>query len=654
MPKKQPIDSDTESTDNSIDVAATASALPPGAKPIPDFISESLKKSLKDNGITSLFEVQHRTIDYSISGLDMIVQARTGSGKTLAFVLPTIERLISSKIKINPNQPRVLIMAPTRELALQTQKVVQMVTSATDLKSACIYGGASYTDQKWALQKGAAVVTGTPGRINDFVENGYMDLSKVKVVILDEVDRMLDMGFAEMVENIMKKAPYENPKKKPQTLFYSATCPDWVQAKAREYMTEDLQHIVLVNTNNRIAGASKTVEHLSVQIDRWEGIPTCVRDLVRLYSAGRSNGRAIVFTQTKKEANDLALGEVSIGDAQVMHGDIEQKQREVTLKGFREGKFRCLVATDVAARGLDIPEIDLVVQTSPPKGGDIESYVHRSGRTGRAGKNGICVCLYNFKTKYSLKSIERETGVEFRDIPIPQPVDVAKSVMEEKLSEDIKAVIEDPDEQWKDFKKLKKQVISMCEDDKDKAISCLLTYIAQGGESLDARSMISGQEGYQTWLLETDNDQVKSPVGLISAILSRNDIDREFFSEIKTWRMYAEAPESFGNGAGVAFDLKHEFTKQILDSWKNGEQRMTGKDTVILKKCGSSLPKMRGFMSNKRDRQDFGRGNSRGGRGGRGGNRFQGRDGGDRGQKRNFGRGRSGDFGGEKRFKRDR
>merc|ERR1711920_1061602 len=154
----------------------------------------------------------------------------------------------------------------------------------------------------------------------------------------------------------------------------------------------------------------------------------------------------------------------------------------------------------------------------------------------------------------------------------------------------------------------------------------------------DARSMISGQEGYQTWLLETDNDQVKSPVGLISAILSRNNIDREFFSEIKTWRMYAEAPEAFGTGAGIAFDLKHEFTKQILDSWKNGEQRKTGKDSVILKKCGSSLPKMRGFMSNKRDRQEFGRGNSRGGRGG--GNRFQGR-GDDRGQKRNFGRGRS-------------
>ena len=142
---------------------------------------------------------------------------------------------------------------------------------------------------------------------------------------------MLDMGFAEIVENIMKKAPYDNPKKKPQTLFYSATCPEWVQEKAKEYMTEDLQHIVLVDSNNRIAGASKTVEHLSVQIDRWEGIPTCVRDLVRLYSAGRSNGRAIVFTKTKKEANDLALGEVSIGDAQVMHGDIEQKQREVTL-----------------------------------------------------------------------------------------------------------------------------------------------------------------------------------------------------------------------------------------------------------------------------------------------------------------------------------
>merc|ERR1712127_579615 len=405
----------------------------------------------------------------SMNGDDMIIQARTGSGKTLGFALPTVERLVQSEIKIRANQPRVLAMAPTRELAGQICKVFNELCENLPYQAIAIYGGSSYEEQRRQLNSGkAAIVVGTPGRLKDLADGGSLDLSKVKVCILDEVDRMLDMGFSEIVEEILGMCPYpekiEADCKKPQTLFFSATCPAWVTEHAKKYMHPDPLIIKMVDNNN-ISGLSTTVEHLCIQIDKFDAVATCVRDLVRLYSAGRTNGRAIVFTKTKKEANDLALGDIAIGDAQVMHGDIEQKQREVTLKGFREGKFRCLVATDVAARGLDIPEIDLVVQTSPPKGGDIESYVHRSGRTGRAGKNGICVCLYNFKTKYSLKSIERETGVEFRDIPIPQPVDVAKSVMQEKLSADIKAVIEDPDEQWKDFKKLKKQVITMCEDD---------------------------------------------------------------------------------------------------------------------------------------------------------------------------------------------
>jgi len=662
MPAKTFSDTESEAdsetmTDTSVD--ATITSTPIKAKkettPIPDFISENIKKGLTAMGITSLFDVQKNTIDYSISGLDMVVQARTGSGKTLAFALPTMERLVSSNMKIRKNQPRVLVLAPTRELAVQIDRVFNEVAKFTDMNSIAVYGGASYTGQKQQLASGkGAVVVGTPGRVKDMVNNGYIDLSKVKVVILDEVDRMLDMGFAEDVEEILSFAPYtadpENPDKKvikPQTLFYSATCPQWVQDKAGDYMDDDYQHVILVDDVS-CGGTSKDVEHLSIKIDRFEGVATCVRDLVRLYSAGRKNGRAIVFTQTKQEANDLALGDVSIGDAQVMHGDIEQKQREITLKGFREGKFRCLVATDVAARGLDIPQIDLVVQTSPPRGGDIESYVHRSGRTGRAGKKGVCVCIYSFKNKRNLRDIERATGVKFRDIPIPQPVDVAKSVMAEKLEEDIKTVINDKDKQFENFQELSKTVVKMCESDKDKAICCLLNYIAQGGEDLNSRSMLSGAEGYQTWLMETDNDSVKSPVGLIKSILARNGVDNSCFEEIKTWRLYAGNPDSFkSGGTGVAFDLRSDHTNLILESWEDGDKKKSGRETVMLKKCGTTLPQLQEFRGGFSG--SGGRGGGYGGRGGgRSGGRFGGSGGnrrdsgfGGRGQKRSFGEGNS-------------
>lgn len=611
----------------------------PKTWPIPDFISESITKALQEMSIPSLFEVQKRTIDHSIEGTDMIVQARTGSGKTLAFALPTLERLVSSSIKIRKNQPRVLVLAPTRELAVQIDKVFNQVAQFCDIKSVAVYGGASYYGQRQALARGnCGVVVGTPGRVKDMVNNGYIDLSKVKVVILDEVDRMLDMGFADDVEEILSFAPYptgqengddgedggddadkkkSSKKQKPQTLFYSATCPEWVLQKASEYMTGDYQHIALIDEGVNIAGTSKTVEHLSVKIDRFEGVATCVRDLVRLYSAGRKNGRAIVFTQTKKDANALALGDVSIGDAQVMHGDIEQKQREVTLKGFREGKFRCLVATDVAARGLDIPQIDLVVQTSPPLGGDIESYVHRSGRTGRAGKSGVCVCIYNFKNKRALRDIERATGVEFRDIPIPQAVDVAKSVMAEKIEEEIKTIASNTEKQYENFSEISKDLVKMCDNDKDKAICCLLNYIAQGGEELKCRSMISGAEGFQTWLMETDNPKVNSPVGLIKSILGRNGIDSGTIEEINTWRLYAD--KSILGGVGIAFDLKEEVTSTVLESWPDGEKKRTGRESIILKKCGTDMPKLQDFRSKFSDRGGYGSGNRRdSGYGGRG------------------------------------
>merc|ERR1711884_71941 len=514
--------------------------------PIPESVSSEVKSALEKMKITSLFEVQYKSLDMAMNGDDMIIQARTGSGKTLGFVLPTVERLVQSDLKIRPNQPRVLAMAPTRELAGQICKVFNQVCENLKYEAVAIYGGASYENQRRELSSGkAAIVVGTPGRIKDMADSGSIDLSKCKVCILDEVDRMLDMGFSEIVEEILDKCPYGTESKKPQTLFFSATCPEWVEQHAKKYMGKDIQRLKLVDDAN-VAGLSETVEHLCIQIDKFDAVATCVRDLVRLYSAGRTNGRAIVFTKTKKEANDLALGDIAIGDAQVMHGDIEQKQREVTLKGFREGKFRCLVATDVAARGLDIPQIDLVCCTSPPERNDIESYVHRSGRTGRAGKAGVSCCIFNFKNKFLIKNVEKETGIKFREIPIPQPVDVARSVIKEKLQDDIQVTIKDSRQVYENFLDIARDVIEMCDNKNEeednsknkvkataaeKAVACLITYIAQGDAELKARSLISGQEGLQTWMIEADQSR-GHPMGLVRSALGKQQIPYEAIEKI--------------------------------------------------------------------------------------------------------------------------
>merc|ERR1712226_183082 len=494
----------------------------------------------------------------------------------------------------------------------------------------------------------AAIVVGTPGRIKDLADGGSLDLSECKICILDEVDRMLDMGFSEIVEEILGHCPYpkkgETSSKKPQTLFFSATCPEWVEEHAKTYMTKDIKRLKLVD-DAKVSGLSETVEHLCVQIDRFSAVATCVRDLVRLYSAGRTNGRAIVFTQTKKEANDLALGEIAIGDAQVMHGDIEQKQREVTLKGFREGKFRCLVATEVAARGLDIPQIDLVCCTSPPAGNDIESYVHRSGRTGRAGKSGVSCCIFNFKNKYLIKNVERETGLTFREIPIPQPIDVARSVIREKLQDDIAVTIKDSRQVYENFLDIAKDVIKMCDvegEEKDKestpaekAVACLITYIAQGGDELKARSLISGQEGLQTWMIEADAS-MGHPMGLVRNSLGKQQIPYEAIEKITDWRECVEA-SSLG-GYAVVFDLPGKFTKDIIALWEENEVRRCGRENCLLKRVETELPELKGFRTGGGGK--FGQG-GRGG-GGRGGQRHGGgggggfRNGQNRGQKRGY------------------
>uniref|UniRef100_A0A8C2SDY4 RNA helicase n=1 Tax=Capra hircus TaxID=9925 RepID=A0A8C2SDY4_CAPHI len=317
-------------------------------------ISEETIKLLKARGVTFLFPIQAKTFHHVYSGKDLIAQARTGTGKTFSFAIP-----LEGVFDVKSFSFQVLVLAPTRELASQVSRDFSDITKK--LAVACFYGGTPYGGQIERMKNGIDILVGTPGRIKDHLQNGKLDLTKLKHVVLDEVDQMLDMGFADQILCVTYKKDSEDNA---QTLLFSATCPYWVYNVATKYMKSTYKQVDL--TGKRTQKKAVTLEHLHLAIKcHWTQRAAVIGDVIRVYSGFQ--GRTIIFCETKKEAQEL-----SQNDAQSLHGDIPQKQREITLKGFRNGDFGVLVATNVAARGLDIPEVDLVVQSSPPKVRDLQ------------------------------------------------------------------------------------------------------------------------------------------------------------------------------------------------------------------------------------------------------------------------------------------
>lgn len=381
-------------------------------------IGKALREKLKSKGIEALFPIQAQTFEAVFEGNDMVGRARTGQGKTLAFVLPVLESLSQSgytKSLGRGRAPAVIVLAPTRELAKQVHADFETYGNAVGLSTVCVYGGAPYGPQENALRRGVDIVVGTPGRIKDHLERGGLNLKSLKFRILDEADEMLNMGFVDDVEKIL--GGVDDPSKV-QTLLFSATLPTWVQQIARKFLKSERRTVDLVGDEKM--KASNNVKHLLLP-GHYSMRTQLVQDVIQCYGSG---GRIIVFTETKNDASELA-GALKSGTARALHGDIPQNQREVTLQGFRTSKFSVLVATDVAARGLDINDVQLVIQCEPPR--DAETYIHRSGRTGRAGNTGISVLFYDRKKEYMIPQIERKAGFKFERIAAPQPADIAKA-----------------------------------------------------------------------------------------------------------------------------------------------------------------------------------------------------------------------------------
>lgn len=384
-------------------------------------------RRLAERGIEKPTPIQEKALPPALAGRDVLGLARTGTGKTLAFALPIAERLSPSTAKGRP--PRALILAPTRELALQVADELAWI--APHLKVVTVYGGTGYQAQARALKEGADVVVATPGRARDYLERGVLDLGQVEIAVLDEADEMLSMGFEEEVEALLGATP-----KTRQTLFFSATLPPWARRLARRHLKDPVTADVTQNE-----GVSYREEVYRVPHRAREGA------LSNLLFA-KAPERAIVFVRTKAEADEVARRLAGRGHAaRAVHGDLGQRDRERTLGAFRRGKAKVLVATDVAARGLDIPEMDLVVHYQLPE--RPEAYQHRSGRTGRAGREGTVALFEGGGERPRVRRLEAALGRRFARAELPSP-EAARHAQIKALLERARSQPEAKKARWRD------------------------------------------------------------------------------------------------------------------------------------------------------------------------------------------------------------
>jgi superfamily II DNA/RNA helicase len=352
-------------------------------------IAPELLAVLTEAGFETPFPIQAMTIPDGLAGVDVLGKAKTGSGKTLAFGLPIVEGLERAE----PFHPRALVLVPTRELAMQVTRDLDPLVAARNLNLVTVYGGASMQDQIDALNAGVELIIATPGRLIDLMERRKARLDDISVVCLDEADQMADMGFMPQVRKIMAAVPDDH-----QTYLYSATLDFQVQELVDKYMTDPVSHEVESDTDY-----VETLVHRFLKVHHLDK-PKMAAEI------SRTADRTLMFTRTKWAADDLTkrLREIGI-NAAAIHGDLPQQKREQSLSRFRDGKATVLVATNVAARGLHIDGVDIVLHYDPPD--DPKTYLHRSGRTARAGEEGLVVTFVEWDQVNEVLGIQRRAGL---------------------------------------------------------------------------------------------------------------------------------------------------------------------------------------------------------------------------------------------------
>jgi superfamily II DNA/RNA helicase len=357
-------------------------------------VPSSLVQILEQQGITTPTPIQAATLPDSLAGRDVLGRGRTGSGKTYGFLLPLVARLDASKLPAMPRKPRALILAPTRELVGQIHAALQPLARSAGLSTVVVYGGVGQGPQVTALKKGVDIVLACPGRLEDLMGQGFADLSAVEITILDEADHMADLGFLPGVRRIMDKTPQSG-----QRMLFSATLDKAIDVLVKRFLTNAVTHEA-----DSAQSPVATMHHHVLHLSREQRVPV----LVDLTSAP---GRTVVFTRTKHGAKALARQLNKSGVPSVdLHGNLSQNARTRNMEMFHSGKATTLVATDIAARGIHVDDVALVIHADPPT--EHKAYLHRSGRTARAGAEGTVITLMTDEQQRDVRDLTRQAGIK--------------------------------------------------------------------------------------------------------------------------------------------------------------------------------------------------------------------------------------------------
>lgn len=476
-------------------------------KSFEDFgLSAELLKSITAMGFEEPTPIQDKTIPVLLIGKDVIGQAQTGTGKTAAFGIPVIE-----KVDRSVHAVQAIVLAPTRELAMQAAEEMNKLGKYKRVQALPVYGGTSIERQIKALQKGVHVVVGTPGRVLDHIERKTLALGKIKIVVLDEADEMLDMGFVDDITRILKETPEER-----QTLLFSATMPEGVLKISKRYMRHPER--IRIATDTLTAPKISQIVYEVRNADKVDA-------LCRLIDFG-SEGTYLIFCHTKREVDDVSSALRLRGyESDAMHGDYTQAQREAVLKKFREGKVDVLVATDVAARGLDISNISHVVNFSIPQ--NPESYVHRIGRTGRAGREGVAITFVTPREDRQLRLIQSVAKAQIKRGKLPSREEVMGArltSLEGRINEFI------DDKQFDLFLALAEKLTEKV-DPKD-ALAALIKFQIDGFAKPAEESIVSLDDtgappGMARLFVTIGKEQGVRPNDIVEAIAKKAEVPRQ-------------------------------------------------------------------------------------------------------------------------------
>ena len=387
-------------------------------------VREEIRKAIEELGFVQPMPVQEAVIPFLLGNLnDVIALAQTGTGKTAAFGIPLLERIDNTW-----RDTQALVLSPTRELCLQiTDDIRDFAKYMDGIHVEAVYGGAAIEPQVRALKKGAQIIVATPGRLVDLMHRGKADLSQVTNIVLDEADEMLNMGFSESINEI-----FESLSREHNTLMFSATMSKEVERVAKTYL-HDYKEIVVGSRNE----GAENVNHIYYMVnakDKYLALKRIVDYYPKIF--------AIIFCRTKIETQEIADKLIKDGyNAESLHGDLSQQQRDLTMQKFRNHLTQLLVATDVAARGLDVDDLTHVINFGLPD--DIENYTHRSGRTGRAGKKGTSISIVHSREKFKIRNIEKEIGKQFVQAEIPSAEEICKKQLYKVMDQIVKTDVDD-------------------------------------------------------------------------------------------------------------------------------------------------------------------------------------------------------------------